>query len=290
MFYLAKYENSSNLKPMVNEADSVEQVLEWYICAGVEETCGDVPFAMAPAEKAVVPKPAASVLSALVKKPAEPTPVRQATTGLAQATLNATQNAKDLCASIDSLDELRKAVENFDGCALKLTASHTVFGDGNPQARVVFIGEAPGADEDRIGVPFVGRSGHLLDKMLAAVHMDRTQYYITNILPWRPPGNRTPLDSEIAVCLPFLKRQLDIINPDFIFTLGGSAANALLDTADSISKMRGRWMEYTKSNGQKAMVLASFHPAYLLRTPGQKAKAWSDVLRLYKQMNSEKES
>ena len=265
----------------MSESMSAEAVLEWYIAAGVDEICGDKPWTEI--EK-TTPRiiPVASV--AVPPKPVEP--VRQATTELAQATVTARQNANDICASVSTLEELRKAVEDFDGCALKLTAAHTVFGDGNPHARVVFVGEAPGADEDRIGIPFVGRSGHLLDKMLAAVNIDRTKCYICNILPWRPPGNRTPLDSEIAVCLPFLKKQIDLINPDYIFTLGGSAANALLDIAESISRLRGRWLDYTKSDGSTAKVLASFHPAYLLRTPGQKAKSWADLLRLAREMGT----
>lgn len=264
----------------MNELKSVQEILEWYICAGVDEICGDVPFETAP--KAAPPKAVA------VMPQKTEAPVRRATTELAQATVTACQNARDICAKVQTLEELKTAVENFDGCALKLTASHTVFGDGSPQAKVIFVGEAPGADEDRIGVPFVGRSGHLLDKMMAAVGLDRTNSYICNILPWRPPGNRTPLDSEIAVCLPFLKKQIELINPDFIFTLGGSAANALLDCAETISRLRGRWLEYAKADGGKVRVLASFHPAYLLRTPGQKAKSWADLLRLSKELRGEK--
>ena len=255
---------------MIKEAASLKDILEWYVESGVDETCGDVVFAAIGEEKKDI-----SV-------------VRQATTKLAQTTGSACQSAKDVCAKTETLDELKIKVEEFDGCALKMTASNTVFGDGNPHAKVVFVGEAPGADEDRIGVPFVGRSGQLLDKMLATIGLDRTSCYITNILPWRPPGNRTPLDSEIAVCLPFLQRQIDIIDPDFIFMLGGSAANALLNKAETISKLRGHWFEYEKANGEKAMVLASFHPAYLLRTPGQKAKAWADLLRLRLKLKEQK--
>lgn len=270
MFCLAKSQISANFEIMMN----AKEILEWYLCAGVDETCGDIPFAPPPAGR-VLPKVAAP--AAAVARPA--------TTGLAQNTNGACKNANDICARAGSLEELKAEVEKFDGCALKLTAAHTVFGDGNPQAKIVLIGEAPGADEDRIGIPFVGRSGQLLDKMMAAVGLDRTQYYICNILPWRPPGNRTPLDSEIAVCLPFLKRQIDLVDPDYIFILGGSAANAVLDTAETISKLRGHWYEYPKANGKTAKVLASFHPAYLLRTPGQKAKAWADLLRLSKEVS-----
>ena len=170
-----------------------------------------------------------------------PVPTRQATTELAQETASACKNAREICEQAQTLEELKTAVENFDGCALKLTATHTVFGDGNPNAKIVLIGEAPGADEDRCVIPFVGRSGQLLDKMMEAIGLNRSVYYITNILPWRPPGNRTPTTGEIAVCLPFLKRQLDIINPDYILLLGGSSANALFDNQDPISKLRGRW-------------------------------------------------
>ena len=253
---------------------TLSQILEWYVCAGVDETCGDVPFALPPK---VEDKPI----------PIVGLGVRQATSGLAQAVSSACQNARDICEKINTLDDLKLAVESFDGCALKMTAAHTVFGDGNPQARVLFIGEAPGADEDRIGVPFVGRSGHLLDKMMSDIDLSRKDVYICNILPWRPPGNRTPLDSEVAVCLPFLHRQIDLVDPEYIFILGASAANSVLNTADTISKMRGKWFEYQKSNGKKAKVLASFHPAYMLRTPGQKAKSWSDLLRLKTKMNEE---
>ncbi len=245
---------------------NVKQILEWYMDAGVDETFGSVPFGLE--------KPVENVVTA----------VRQATTELAQASVTARQNARDICMKIDNLDELRTLVENFDGCALKLTASKTVFGGGNPESKIMIVGEAPGADEDRAGLPFVGRSGQLLDKMLKAIKIDRTKCYITNVLPWRPPGNRTPTDGEIAVCLPFLKRQIDLINPDVIIVLGGSAANALLEIQEPISKLRGRWLEYKKSNGEMVSVMASFHPAYLLRNAGQKAKAWSDLLRLFKKI------
>ena len=180
----------------------------------------------------------------------------------------------------ENLQDLKSLVEKFDGCALKLTANKTVFGYGNEHARLLLIGEAPGADEDRSGVPFVGRSGHLLEKMLSAIGFERDDCFITNVLPWRPPGNRTPTEGEIAVCLPFLKRQIDLVAPEAIMILGGSAANALLDNGEPISKMRGKWLEYKKTDGSMVPVLASFHPAYLLRNSGQKAKAWVDMLRM----------
>lgn len=259
---------------METEALNIKDLLEWYLMAGVDETCGCFPMENIDA-KPINSKPAInnSVL-------------RPATTNLAQNVNEACKSADDVCAKILSLEELKNAVENFEGCALKQTAAHTVFGDGNPQAKLMIIGEAPGADEDRIGVPFVGRSGQLLDKMMGAINLTRQDYYICNILPWRPPGNRTPLDSEVAVCLPFLKRQIDLVDPEYILILGGSAANSLLNMAGTISKMRGHWFEYQKTNGKIAKVIASFHPAYLLRTSGQKAKAWSDLLRLKKEFEN----
>lgn len=263
---------------MENEL-SLKEILEWYVTAGVDETFGDVPFGL---EK---PQPKADLHPQTVSSQrTEASSVRQATTDLAQATVNACRNAKDICADVQTLDELREAVEKFEGCALKLTANKTVFGGGNPESKIMLVGEAPGADEDRVGLPFVGRSGQLLDKMLKAVKIDRTKCYITNVLPWRPPGNRTPTSGEIAVCLPFLKKQIDLIKPDVIMILGGSAANALLDNEEPISRLRGKWLEYKKSDGGSVAVLASFHPAYLLRNGGQKAKAWSDLLRMYQKI------
>ena len=255
---------------------SIREILEWYVTAGVDETFGEVPFGLeAPKPKAEpAPRP---VLTTRAEDSVAP---RAATTDLAQATISACKNARELCAEAQTLEELREMVEKFEGCALKLTANKTVFGGGKPNSKIMLVGEAPGADEDRIGLPFVGRSGQLLDKMLKAVNVDRTSCYITNVLPWRPPGNRTPTDGEIAVCLPFLKRQIELINPEVIVVLGGSAANALLDNEEPISRLRGKWLEYRKSDGKTVPVLASFHPAYLLRNAAQKAKAWTDLLRM----------
>ena len=252
----------------MNEDLGIKEILEWYLTAGVDETCGEVPFALAEPAKEM-PRIVPAAVSAAVR-PAE----------LAQATINACQSARELCQKAETLEELKKMVEEFDGCALKLTANKTVFGYGSGTARLLLIGEAPGADEDRSGIPFVGRSGQLLEKMLKAIGFDRNECFITNVLPWRPPGNRTPTEGEIAVCLPFLKRQIDLVSPEVIMILGGSAANALLDNGEPISRMRGKWLEYKKSDGGKVPVLASFHPAYLLRNSGQKAKAWVDMLRM----------
>ena len=253
----------------MNDNNDIKALLDFYILSGVDETCGTVAYtAQTPVKAPILSK--------------EQAVIRPATSHLALAATQAVKNAADLCNTISTMEELRTAIENFDGCTLKNTAAHTVIGDGNPEAKIVFIGEAPGAEEDMIGKAFVGRSGQLLDKMLAAVGLDRTRCYICNILPWRPPGNRSPSDAEIAVCLPFLKKQLALIKPDYIIALGSVAVNSLLGNADTISKLRGKWLEYEISENQKVKVLATYHPAYLLRTPAQKAKAWSDFLRLKK--------
>lgn len=258
----------------MTENMDTKQLLEWYITAGVDVTCGEKPW------ETMSVSVAAKVLPSAPTAPASQEVSRPATTELAQATVAACQNARQLSTKADTLEALKSLVENFDGCALRLTANKTVFGYGKPTADLLLIGEAPGADEDRSGIPFVGRSGHLLDKMLSAIGVNRDDCFVTNVLPWRPPGNRTPTDGEVAVCLPFLKRQIELVSPKVILILGGSAANALLDNEEPISRLRGKWLEYKTSEGAMVPVLASFHPAYLLRNSGQKAKAWADMIRV----------
>ncbi len=258
----------------------VRQILEWYITAGVDETCGLQPWDKAPEKAAAAVIPAVAVRQPVAQLASAGDGVRPATTELAQDTLTACQNARELSMKTETLDELRTLVEGFDGCALKMTANKTVFGYGSAEADLLLVGEAPGADEDRSGIPFVGRSGHLLDKMLRAIEIGRDECFVTNVLPWRPPGNRTPTSGEIAVCLPFLRRQIELVKPKVIMVLGGSAANALLDNGEPISRLRGKWLDYRLSDGTVIPVLASFHPAYLLRNGGQKAKAWSDLMRI----------
>src|SRR5450755_2051878 len=189
--------------------------------------------------------------------------------------------AREAAKSSKTLDELREALSRFDGCALKNTAKNLVFADGNPKARVMFVGEAPGADEDREGLPFVGRSGKLLDRMMAAIGLDRSSAYIANIVPWRPPGNRTPTPQESAICLPFIRRQIELSNPDILVCLGGPSAAALLSIKDGIRKSRGRWHVY-QTGTREIRAIASFHPAYLLRTPLEKRFAWRDFLAVKK--------
>ena len=187
-------------------------------------------------------------------------------------------------ADITSLSDLQSAMAKLDDCPLKHTASNLCFADGNPGARLMIIGEAPGRDEDRMGVPFVGADGQLLDKMIASIGLDRASVYLTNLLPWRPPGNRSPTDEETAMLLPWLFRHVQLAKPEFVLLLGGAAAKLVLGSHDGIMKLRGRWRDVDFGDGVPRPVLASLHPAYLLRSPAQKRLAFEDLLLLAKQL------
>jgi DNA polymerase len=189
--------------------------------------------------------------------------------------------ARESAGRATDLEELRALLAGFAGCTLAATATRLVFADGNPQARVMFVGEAPGRDEDIAGLPFVGRSGKLLDLMLAAIALDRTKAYIANVVPWRPPGNRTPTPQETAICLPFIRRQIELANPDILVCLGQPATQTLLATKEGITKTRGRWFKYD-TGSREIRALATYHPAFLLRSPLQKRHAWRDFLALKK--------
>ena len=187
-------------------------------------------------------------------------------------------------AGITSLADLQSAMAKLDDCSLKHTASNLCFADGNPGARLMIIGEAPGRDEDRMGVPFVGADGQLLDKMIASIGLDRASVYLTNLLPWRPPGNRSPTDEETAMLLPWLFRHVQLAKPEFVLLLGGAAAKLVLGSHDGIMKLRGRWRNVDFGDGVPRPVLASLHPAYLLRSPAQKRLAFEDLLLLAKRL------
>ena len=189
--------------------------------------------------------------------------------------------AGEAAQSAKTLDDLREILRGFDGCALKLGATQLVFADGNPQARLMLVGEAPGRDEDIQGLPFVGRSGQLLDKMLKAIGLDRASVYIANIIPWRPPGNRTPTPQESQICLPFIRRQIELADPDVLVCLGGPSAQTLLGVKEGIMRTRGRWFAY-RNGTREIRAIATFHPAFLLRSPLQKRIAWRDFLAIRK--------
>jgi uracil-DNA glycosylase family 4 len=199
--------------------------------------------------------------------------------GPPQGTEALEQTARERAGAARTLEDLQQALTDFDGCGLKATASRLVFGDGNPNGGIMFVGEAPGADEDREGLPFVGRAGQLLNKMLAAIDLDRSKVYIANIVPWRPPGNRTPTPAEIALCLPFARRQIELVNPKFLVCLGAPSTQTLLGIEDSIMRARGRWREYRLLD-TTIPALPMLHPAYLLRQPGHKRLAWQDLRTL----------
>jgi uracil-DNA glycosylase len=195
--------------------------------------------------------------------------------------------ARELAAAAQSLEELVEALAAFDGCALKKTATNLVFADGNPAARVMFLGEAPGADEDRAGKPFVGVSGQLLDRMVAWIGLDRTNFYITNILFWRPPGNRTPTSDEVGACIPFVIRHIELVSPAVLVPVGGPATEALLHRRDGITKLHGRWFDYQSPGLARPIpTFPIFHPAFLLRSPAQKRAAWRDLLTLRQKLGS----
>ena len=196
----------------------------------------------------------------------------------------AISSARERALNASSLEELQQILGSFDGCNLRLTAKNLVFSDGNPTASIMFVGEAPGRDEDIQGKPFVGRSGQLLDRMLSAIGLDRSSAYIANVVPWRPPGNRTPTPQETELCKPFIQRQIALADPDILVFLGAASAKSLLGVQDGIRRLRGRWMEYDTGT-RKIACMATYHPAYLLRSPLEKRLTWRDFLSIKARMS-----
>jgi uracil-DNA glycosylase family 4 len=259
-------------------APTIRQLLAFYLEAGVDCALGDEPInrlvdpGMLPAAPAVVPpQPAKLVNAPLPAVRGEPAPAPDA----------AIASARDAARTAPTLAALRALLETFDGCALKHTATQLVFADGNPQARIMFVGEAPGRDEDIEGLPFVGRSGKLLDRMMGAIGLDRSKAYIANVIPWRPPGNRTPTPQETQICLPFIQRQIELVDPDVLVTLGNPSTQTLLATREGIMRTRGKWLDYDTGT-RTIRALATFHPAYLLRSPSYKRMAWQDLRAIAK--------
>jgi uracil-DNA glycosylase family 4 len=264
-------------------APTVRQLLAFYLEAGVDCALADEPVDRL-AEPEIMPA---------LSQPAQPKPairtavaapiVSAARAEAAQAPEAAIQSAREAARTAPTLEALRALMETFDGCALKHTATKLVFADGNPEARVMFVGEAPGRDEDIEGLPFVGRSGKLLDRMIAAIGLDRSKVYIANVIPWRPPGNRTPTPQETQICLPFIQRQIELVNPDVLVTLGNPSTQTLLSTREGIMRTRGRWFDYDTGT-RTIRALPTFHPAYLLRSPSYKRMSWQDLRAIAKAM------
>jgi DNA polymerase len=274
-------------------------LLRWYVEMGVDIAVDGIPHDRFAEAQAVMADGAGKPANSAAQKPPRSHPADSSIPSLlSKPPRSAAQNMKLEAASADAqsqsareaaetaatLDELRKRLDAFQGCALKNTATQLVFSDGNPEADIMFVGEAPGADEDRIGRPFVGRAGQLLDKMLAAIGLDRQKVYIANVVPWRPPGNRTPTPVETATCLPFTRRQIELVNPKILICLGAPSAQTLLAIKDGIMRARGKWMSYDIVPGRTIPATAMLHPAYLLRQPAQKKLAWQDLRLIAKEL------
>jgi uracil-DNA glycosylase family 4 len=261
---------------------TVQQLLAFYLEAGVDCALTDEPLNrladpdIAPAPAKAEPREAVAP-RAFMPPPAVAAPRADAILAPEAAIISAREAAR----TAPTLEALRALLENFDGCALKHTATRLVFADGNPQSRIMFVGEAPGRDEDIEGLPFVGRSGKLLDRMIAAIGLDRSKAYIANVIPWRPPGNRTPTPQETQICLPFIQRQIELVNPDVLVTLGNPSTQTLLQTRDGIMKTRGKWFDYDTGT-RTIRAIATFHPAYLLRSPSYKRMSWQDLRAIAK--------
>jgi uracil-DNA glycosylase len=267
---------------MPEPAPTAQQLLAFYLEAGVDCALGDEPInRLADPDAAPPPREA-------IAREAPPRTLLQATPAVPAARTDATiapeaaiSSAREAARTAPTLEALRALLENFEGCALRNTATRLVFSDGNPQARIMFVGEAPGRDEDIEGLPFVGRSGKLLDRMIASIGLDRSKAYIANVIPWRPPGNRTPTPQETQICLPFIQRQIELVNPDVLVTLGNPSTQTLLQTREGIMRTRGKWFDYDTGT-RTIRAIATFHPAYLLRSPSYKRMSWQDLRAIAK--------
>ena len=272
--------------PTAEPPPTVRELLAFYLEAGVDCALLDEPPNRLLDPEIAAPPPPATAPSANIRRPApEPAAIPRAPAAAAPAPDVAIASARDAARTAPTLEALRALLETFDGCALKQTATRLVFADGNPQARIMFVGEAPGRDEDLEGIPFIGRSGKLLDRMMAAIGLSRDSAYIANIIPWRPPGNRDPSPQETQICLPFIKRQIELVDPDVLVCLGKPSSQAVLELKDGIMRTRGRWHNYDTGT-RTIRAVATFHPAYLLRQPIHKRLAWQDLRAISKALNA----
>jgi uracil-DNA glycosylase len=289
-------DNKSLMTPDRMTPDRVEAaraLLDFYAEAGVDALLGEVPLdrlsvtqidlAPAEAEQAPAPRPPVARTAILARTAPSMPDANPASPAAPDVAVMA---AREAARSAASLEELRAILQSFEGCALRTTAKQLVFADGNPQARVMFVGEAPGREEDIEGLPFVGRSGKLLDLMMTAIGLNRTTAYIANIIPWRPPGNRTPTPQESQICLPFIRRQIELANPDVLVCMGGPASQTLLGVKDGIKRTRGKWFDF-HTGTRDIRAIATFHPAYLLRSPLEKRFAWRDLLAIKKALSEQ---
>jgi uracil-DNA glycosylase family 4 len=292
---------------MTVSAKDAREIIAFYLDAGVDALVGEEPVDRFADEAQIEPPPArgrpegeavtVGVSSQSVRVQGDPAPdrLRRSKPPLAvEAALRAAaptspeaaiMAAREAARSAQSLDELRALLDRFEGCLLRATATQLVFAAGSPKSRVMFVGEAPGRDEDIAGLPFVGRSGKLLDLMMEAIGLDRSKVYIANVVPWRPPGNRTPTPHETAICLPFIRRQIELADPDILVCLGQPSTQTLLGTREGITRTRGRWFKFD-TGSREIRAMATYHPAFLLRSPLQKRLVWRDFLALKKALGS----
>jgi DNA polymerase len=259
----------------LSDADALA-ALDWYRAAGVDIAVGDEPVDRFATSAVAPPK---RVLPATAGPAPAPAPAVPLTTD--------PNETRAIAAAATTLDQLRAAMDAYEGCALKHRATQLCFADGNPDAQIMMVGEGPGEQEDKQGKPFVGRAGQLLDRMLAAIGLDRTKVFIVNMVPWRPPGNRNPTPEELALCAPFVHRQIELVNPKILLTLGNVPTQSLFETSTGITRMRGNWKTLS-IGGWSGPVLPTLHPAFLLRTPSAKAQAWKDMLSLKQRIVKEK--
>jgi uracil-DNA glycosylase family 4 len=272
---------------MKTPGHAARELLAFYAEVGVDATIGEAPIDRLSLTQ--ISTPVADLEPAPESAPdtqprAAPVVARSSPDGVAPPEA-AVMAARESARRAASLEELRAMLTGFEGCALRTTAKQLVFADGNPQARVMFVGEAPGREEDLEGLPFVGRSGKLLDRMMTAIGLNRTTAYIANIIPWRPPGNRTPTPQESQICLPFTLRQIELANPDILVCLGGPSAQTLLGVREGIKRTRGKWFAF-HTGTREVRAIATFHPAYLLRSPLEKRFAWRDFLAVKKALDA----
>lgn len=268
-----------------NERPDLRDLLAFYAAAGVDDALVDDPidrFAENAQRQAASVQQAAQpddALRAGSDRSAPPPPLRPAASAAVPDEAQAAA-ARELAAKATTLDELRQIMEGFDGCNLKATAKSMVFAEGSPDADLMLVGEAPGRDEDLEGVPFVGGAGQLLDRILAAIGVERKSAFVTNVIPWRPPGNRTPTPHETEICRPFIERQIALAKPKVLVTLGGPSAKLLAGSTEGILRLRGSWKSHTTADGTVIPVMPTLHPAYLLRNPAHKKLAWRDFLEV----------
>jgi uracil-DNA glycosylase family 4 len=275
----------------VTTNNALLEALRWQVEAGADEAIGAGSVDRYAEAAALPPAPVAAVVQAISRhdQAIQRPPQVPSTVVAPVPTTAASLSARGLAGAARTVAELAEALAAFDGCPLKLTATNLVFADGNPSARVMVIGEAPGADEDRAGKPFVGVSGQLLDRMLGWIGLDRNKAYITNVLFWRPPGNRQPTPAEISACLPFVERHIELVSPDVLLLVGGASAKTLLARSEGITKLRGRWFQYESAGMSRPIpALPTYHPAFLLRQPAQKREAWRDLLLLRERLGQAK--